>query len=610
MQNFKTFIRMFRQLMAILNKKQKRQVVGVAFMSMVTALLETLGISVVIPFIVAMLQPEKLLEYRLMRAIVELLHLEGEQGILLLAAFMIIAVYVLKNGFILLFNYVQSNFRNTLERDLSILMLRSYAYKPYSFHLNTNSAEIMRGITSDISGVAAVVDGYCGFLNEGLTCILIGAILIAMNPFIAISLLLLAGMIAGLIVVTLRKKISSYGKGCRAAFAKRHQYAYQTINGIKEIDVMKRQDNFIASYADASAKACNYNTKYLWICKFPSRAIEVTFITGLLLLVCISTNPGTDNSLLIAQFGMLAVASLRILPSISNIAASMNSLVYYRPALEAAYSNIKAAGSEMIIYNNTVGEDKEQKVEFKKEIQINHISWKYAEKLPYVIKDLSLTIKKGEAIGLIGESGAGKTTLADIVLGLFKPQQGTITVDGKDIFEENTKWSRLIGYVPQSVFLIDDTIRNNILFGIPREEADEERIEQAIKQAQLQSFVDSLPNGLNTVLGERGVKISGGQRQRIAIARALYYNPDILVLDEATSALDTETENAVMESIDALCGHKTLIIVAHRLTTIANCDKIYEVKEGKAYLRDKQEVLSGYKDEAQHENSNNSHSDL
>ena len=255
MQNFKTFIRMFRQLMAILNKKQKRQVVGVAFMSMVTALLETLGISVVIPFIVAMLQPEKLLEYRLMRAIVELLHLEGEQGILLLAAFMIIAVYVLKNGFILPFNYVQSNFRNTLERDLSILMLRSYAYKPYSFHLNTNSAEIMRGITSDISGVAAVVDGYCGFLNEGLTCILIGAILIAMNPFIAISLLLLAGMIAGLIVVTLRKKISSYGKGCRAAFAKRHQYAYQTINGIKEIDVMKRQDNFIASYADASAKA-------------------------------------------------------------------------------------------------------------------------------------------------------------------------------------------------------------------------------------------------------------------------------------------------------------------------------------------------------------------
>lgn len=593
MQNIKTFIRMFRQLMAILNKKQKRQAVMVALMAMVAALLETLGISVVIPFIIAMLQPETLLEYEIIRKIMDILHLNGDGDVLVLTAVLIIVVYVLKNGFILLFNYVQSNFRNALERDLSILMLRSYVYKPYSFHLNTNSSEIMRGITGDISGVATIVDGYCSLMNEGLTCILIGGILVIMNPAIAVSLLLLAGLIAGLIVVTLRKKISSYGKGCRQAFQRRYQYAYQAINGIKEIDVMKRQDNFLQSFVEASKKACSYNTRYLWISKFPSRAIEVVFISGLLLLVCFMTVQGNNTSVLVAQFGTLALASVRIMPSISTLANSMNSLVYNRPCLEAAYINIKEAEKEVFLQDKQLRvQTTTDVVRFEEQLRLENISWRYTDKLPFVLKDLCLTIKKGEAIGLIGESGAGKTTLADVILGLFHPQTGLITVDGKDIFDADTKWAKMIGYVPQSVFLIDDTIRNNILFGLPEEKADEEKVWQAVDQAQLRKFVESLPKGLDTILGERGVKISGGQRQRIAIARALYYNPDILILDEATSALDTETENAVMESIEALQGHKTLIIVAHRLTTIEKCDKIYEIKGGKANLRSKDDVIN------------------
>lgn len=591
MQNIKTFVRMYHQLIEILNKKQKGTAVVVAVLAMVSALLETLGVSVVLPFILAMLQPEELMQNQYVEPVLRMFHVFGIPEMLALIAAGIILVYFFKNAFVMLFNYIQLRFRNGLERDLSILMLKSYLYKPYSFFLDVNSAEIMRGITGDISGVATVVDGYCHLLNEGLTCILIGILLIMINPLMAISLLMLAGMTALLIVVGLRKKIAECGVESRNAFAQRYQHAYQAINGIKEINVMKRQNNFLKYFSDASDAACRNNTKYLWVSMLPSRIIEVIFISGLILLVLVNYRTSDNMTVLIAQFGSLAVASIRVLPAMSNIAGAMTSLVYNRPALENAYENI--VGGKLYLQEQeeipTVFGAEKNKLQNR--IEINNVTWKYGEELPCILKDLSLEILPGESVGLIGESGAGKTTLADILLGLFKPLNGQIMADERDIYAPSTCWHRMVGYVPQNVFLIDDTVRNNILFGIENQEIDEDKIWRAVEQAQMKEFVERLPQGIDTVLGERGVKISGGQRQRIAIARALYYNPDILVLDEATSALDNETENAVIESINALQGEKTLIIVAHRLTTIANCDKIYEIKDGKAILRNKGEVL-------------------
>ena len=226
-----------------------------------------------------------------------------------------------------------------------------------------------------------------------------------------------------------------------------------------------------------------------------------------------------------------------------------------------------------------------------KDIKINQISWKYPNSEKFVLKDLSMEIFRGESIALIGTSGAGKTTLADIILGLYRPQGGNITVDNVDISTIPQQWSKMIGYVPQQVFLTDDTIRNNIAFGLYENEIDEKAIWRALEKAQLKEFVQSLPEGLNTKVGERGIKFSGGQRQRVAIARALYYEPDIIVLDEATSALDNETETAVMESIDLLKGEKTLLIIAHRLSTISNCDRIYEIVDGKAVPKRKEDVI-------------------
>ena len=234
--------------------------------------------------------------------------------------------------------------------------------------------------------------------------------------------------------------------------------------------------------------------------------------------------------------------------------------------------------------------DSDPTVRFMESLRIDKVCWTYPKSDKQVLKDLSITIKKGESVGLIGPSGAGKTTLSDIILGLFKPQSGSVFMDGIDIYTIPGEWSSIIGYVPQSVYLTDDTIKNNIGFGTDENEIDDERVWHALEQAQLKDYVMSLPDKLETFVGERGIRFSGGQRQRIAIARALYYNPDILVLDEATSALDNETEKAIMESIDSLQRHKTLIIVAHRLTTLRNCDKIYEIKDGIAKEVNKKEV--------------------
>lgn len=597
MKNIRTFFTMYRQLLGILDKKQKIKGMILIVLLIVVSLLETLGISVVIPFIIAMLNPETLLKNRYIKSVTVFLRISDYKNILLLVTLCIIGVYVVKNALILLVNYYQADYRNTLEKDLSIKMLSSYMKRPYVFFLDTNSADILRDIINDITNVAIVLDSYSSLLAEGLTCLFIGIFLISMNPFLAFSLMGVTVLAAMGIVLCFKKKTGECGEKTREAFSERYQSVYQTITGVKEITVMQRRENFVRQFAQASEKACRYNTSYLCIQKAPNRLVETIFIGSMLLLVCVNVRGGNVSVDYISSLGTMAVAAVRILPSISNLTNSMNSLVFSRIALDEAYQNITAAGrtneeNEMIQETDINQISDQYTLAFNEGIFIEHIKWQYKENLPWVIDDLSLKIRKGEAIAFIGESGAGKTTLSDIILGLLHPQAGSVKVDNTDIFDVLPQWAKIVGYVPQSVFLLDDTIRNNIAFGLPEEEIDDRMIWRALEQAQIKTMVENLEKGLDTVVGERGIKFSGGQRQRIAIARALYYNPDILVLDEATSALDSETEEAVMEAIDALQGIKTIIIVAHRLTTIQKCDKIYEIKNGKAYFIDKNQIFN------------------
>lgn len=595
MKNIRTFLMMYRQLLGILSKKQKIKGLFLIVLFIFVSALEMLGIGVVIPFIIAMLAPESLLENRYVAKIVVFLGLDNYNNILLIVALGIIGVYIVKNVIILIANYYQADYRNKLEKDLSIKLLSSYMKQPYTFFLDTNSADILRGVISDTAGIATVVDGYSGLFAEGLTCFFIGIFLIFLNPFLAFALMGVTVLFAMGTVIGFKKKIGECGKKTREAFSERQQCAYQTVNGVKEITVMRRRDNFVGQFAHASEKACRYNTTYLWIQKVPSRLIETIFVGSMLILVCVNVKSGDVSTNYISTLGTMAIAAVRLLPSISNLANFMNSLVFNKMALDEAYQNITSAERRnersAVPRQHVEISDSRSVISFNQRLLVEHVKWRYEENLPWVIDDLSLEIRKGESVALIGESGAGKTTLADIILGLLQPQEGHVKIDNEDVFATLSQWAKMIGYVPQSVFLFDDTIRNNIAFGLPEEEIDDQLIWRALEQAQLKTMVENFEKGLDTIVGERGIKFSGGQRQRIAIARALYYNPDILVLDEATSALDSETEEAVMEAIDALQGIKTMIIVAHRLETIKKCDKIFKIEDGKARLIDKKELF-------------------
>ena len=326
----------------------------------------------------------------------------------------------------------------------------------------------------------------------------------------------------------------------------------------------------------------------------PAYIIEAVCITGLIAIVAIRVLNNGDITSMVSQLSAIAVSAFRILPFLGSVLSCVNSIVYNTPALAASYETIH------LVRELEAKENQEKKIEeskladisFTNELVLSDITFKYSQRDNTVLNGLNMRIKKGSSVALIGSSGSGKTTLADIILNLLEPQQGKIEMDGYDIKKLKGQWNNIIGYVPQSIYMTDASIRRNIAFGIDEPEIDDEKVWKALEMAQLKSFVESLPKKLDTVVGEWGIQFSGGQRQRVAIARALYGEPDILILDEATAALDNETETAVMEAIDALQGIKTLIIVAHRLTTIRNCDEIYEIKDGKAVRREKDEIFN------------------
>ncbi len=598
-QNIKTLLQMIRQLLIVLDTRQKKKCAFVFFCILVGSMFEMLGVSVMLPFLQMVMQPEKMQQSWYGNILIHVLHIKGSQNLLVVLALCIVVLYIVKNAVILFSVYEQNRLNSSINRELATLMLRSYMKRPYTFFLEHNSADIIRGVNTDVNGVFNIISNIFKLLAETLTCAAIAVFLLISDTFMAVGVVGLAGICLLAVTFGFKGIMRDMGNKQREAAKYCSKHAYQAINGIKEITVMKRNDNFVTQYDEAADLKRQTNLAYNFIVACPNRIVEAVCIGGIMGVVCFRIVQGVDIQSFVPQLGVFAVAAFKILPSVANISSYISGLVFYRPTLQEAYENIVAAREYekyRLEYSSKKGITEKTEIDpktcsFEKEIAINEIVWRYNNSDYNVLDGLSLTIHHGESVALIGASGAGKTTLADIILGLLPPKEGSIQVDGKDIYAIPREWARMIGYVPQSVFLTDDTIRNNVSFGLLPEEIDDDKVWEALEQSQLAEFVRSLPKGIDTIVGERGVKFSGGQRQRVAIARALYYNPEILVLDEATSALDGETESAVMESIETLQGHKTLIIVAHRLTTIKSCDRIYEITGGKAEERSKEEVF-------------------
>lgn len=471
--------------------------------------------------------------------------------------------------------YFQYSYTFDNQKRMSSRMLNCYMKQPYLFHLRNNSAELIRNINSDVNMMFQAIISVLGTISEACVCGILGIYLLIQDKSLAIGVV----SIFGLFLLVFAKRFKQYyrriGAENRVYNAGIVKWLHQSFGGMKETKILGREDYFQSQFDYNYNHWAELEKKYRFMQVAPKMVMETVAITSLLLVIILKLLNGTQSAYFISTISVFAVAAIRMLPSVNRITANIGVIMFNMPAFDAVYHDLKEIEELTLKLEKERGS--EQILPFEQEICLDGVTFGYPEKEENVLENVSIAIRKHQSIALIGPSGAGKTTLADIILGIIHPNSGAVLVDGVNIAEHPTGWRKNLGYIPQSIYLMDDTIKNNILYG--QECEDETQLWRAVEEAQLKEFVLSLEKGLDTVIGENGVCLSGGQRQRIGIARALYMNPDVLVLDEATSALDNETEAAVMEAINHLSGNKTLIIVAHRLSTIEKCDVVYEVKD-------------------------------
>lgn len=593
LRDIKTFFRTIVQLQRLFSRKQQVRAIGVFFLVFLGAAFETLGVAAILPFISAIMSPSVLWENKYIKLFSDMFNINDNIELILFLGIAISLVYIFKNLFLMFVTYMEARFRTSFVYELSKMMMHSYLKRPYVYFLDTNSAEMLRGVTDDINSASDLIGAIFKICSLCLMILGIGIFLVIQDPLMAVGIMILALAVFLVIVLAVKKKTKELGVLKLELATEANKYAYQAFNGIKEITIMKREDYFLDSYTKVTGKKKKADVIYACISSCPERVIEAVFLTGIVFMVCFQIVTGKLSASFIPNLAAFAVASMRILPSLSTLTTRMTQIMYLRPALSGICANVEEARHQekVILERQKEVNFDGDSINFKKQISLKGISWRYSNSDVYILEDASMEIRHGESVALIGKSGAGKTTLADILLGLLKPECGSVLMDDIDIFSIPQKWCKIIGYVPQTVYLIDDTIRNNVSFGIPETEVDDKKIWNALEKAQIKEFVEDLPKQLDTVIGERGIKFSGGQRQRVAIARALYHDPEVLVFDEATAALDGETEQAVMEAIDALQGYKTLIIIAHRLNTIRQCNRFFEVEDKKIIEKSRDEVL-------------------
>lgn len=518
---------------------------------------------------------------------------------LTVVAITIIIIYVVKNMYTLIEKNIIYRFSYNVQRKISTRLLKSYMTQPYTFHLNKNISVLQRSLQEDTDLFAKGILHAMELVAEVFVCIALAIYLFMVSK--SITIIVVGLLIVCVVSFSYISKYYSTNWGCQAQEYKAGIYKSmnQALGGIKEIKVLNCEETFIAEYD-------NWFGKFVKVCRYsrmigvmPKYVVEMVCISGLMLAVIFKMYYGQKEfAEFIPQLAVFAVAAFRLLPSVGRINENLSNVNYSLPSIDLVYSDVKEMNDMMNMRGSKNGdlgsnilEQADGKESISGDIYVKNVSYSYPNTDMNVIDNVSFTIPRGKTVAFIGASGAGKTTIIDIILGLLSPQRGKIYANGINVLTNLNMWQKNIGYIPQTIYLSDESIKKNIAFGISEQNIDNEKVKDAIKSAQLDEFIDSLSNGVDTVVGDRGVRLSGGQRQRIGIARALYHNPDILILDEATSALDNDTESAVMEAIDALKGTKTILIIAHRLTTLKNADVIFEVIDGKVEERDKEDVI-------------------
>lgn len=572
-----------KNILQLFNKREKKKLLILFILMVFAALFETIGIGLIVPFVGIATNPGMIQEQAILSYIYELFMFRSTTGFVIFSVVFLLSIFILKNLYLLVFNYVQYRVILNQQVKLSRELFKEYLTKPYTFHLQRNTSNLLRNVNEEVPKVfqGIILSGF-QLLTEGLVITFILILLLFTSPVATITASVLLGVSVLLFFKVFRKKVSHLGKEQQKVSGAIIKWVNQGLGASKEVKVSGKENFFINAYTKQSLiKAIN--SRYMKMLELvPRLFIETLLVSIVLITMLIIIFQGTDTTQLVSTMALFAMAAFRLMPSINRVVALITTIRYSQPALDVIYEDL-FINKEQISNTNHLKRvySIKGKKTFNKAIQLDKVSFRYPNQTEYSVKEVSLSIPIGQSVAFIGQSGAGKTTVVDIILGLLKPEQGDVLVDGENLYDQLSLWQQKIGYIPQSIFLSDDTIRGNVAFGIDGKKIDDNEVWRALEQAQLKDFVEALPNKLEATVGERGVRLSGGQRQRIGIARSLYHNPEILFMDEATSALDNDTEKDIMKAIDDLKGEKTLIIIAHRLSTIENCDIVYKMNKSR-----------------------------
>ncbi len=575
--------RILKKIQKLLDKKQKKTMVGLVFLMIISALLQTLGVGLLVQVVDIVIDPAATAESGITGQIYDFLGFESHHSFSIFIMSALIVVFIVKNVFLyvqqkLTLAFVYTNQFRTSER-----MMRNYLRKDYEFYLNADTAVVQRSITSDVNNMYALILNLLMLLSDMFISVFVIAYCFITNGTMTV---LMAGVLLVLMVVikvVLKPIMYRSGKENQDFYSSLFKWISQIVLGMKEVKITCTEQYFVDEYNKSGKGYVNAVQRYSLINNVPKLLIESACVTTMVGYMIVQMLLGTPTDEMRNALTTMAAAAFILLPCVNRINNQINNVSYFEPFLMCVSDNLQDEIDGKNVDMSFASEGTE-KYPIRQNIELHHVTYAYPGTDKLILEDAGMEIPVGASVGIVGTSGSGKSTAVDILLGLLKVHGGCIKSDGEDVSAHYRGWLKNIGYIPQMIFMLDDTIRKNVAFGIADEQISEERVWEVLKEAQLDEFIKSLPEGLDTTIGERGIRLSGGQRQRIGIARALYHNPEVLILDEATSALDNDTEAAIMESINRFQGKKTLIIIAHRLQTIEKCDMIYRVEDGKIKL--------------------------
>jgi len=558
----------------LLTLQQRRSAIYLLGLMVIGMVLETVGVGLVVPAIALITQSDITDKYPEMQLLANSIGNPTHEWLVVYGMLALVGVYAVKSLFLVFLTWVQMKFVFGVHSELSRKLFSKYLKQSYSFHLQRNSAQLIRNVLSEThifthTGLRSAMI----LFTEVLVLLGVLVLLVFIEPLGTLIIVISLGLAGGLFHVYTRGYILRWGEERQFREGLRMQYLQEGLGGVKEVKLLGREDNFVSQYEVHNVRSAHIGRYKSILQLLPRIWLELLAVIGLAILVLVIIWQGKSLELVVPTLGVFAAAAFRLIPSINRVISAIQGIRFSVPATETLFRENANIDSIKVVSNAPV-------FSFKHIINLDGINYRYPDTTGMSLSNLTMAITRGTSVGFIGGSGAGKSTLVDVILGLLTPGSGSIKVDGIDIQTNMRGWQNLIGYVPQSIYLTDESLRRNIAFGLPNEMIDEDAITRTIQAAQLDDFVKKLPEGLDTMVGERGVRLSGGQLQRIGIARALYHDPQILVLDEATSSLDMDTERDVMNAVNALHGDKTIIIVAHRLTTVAHCDTLFRIENG------------------------------